>query len=250
MMRTMILAVLLTGCGSGSHGGDGGCEPVTCTLFCEHGFARGPDGCAVCSCAPAPDERCASDGDCAIARDVTGCCGCFDGHAAARVAAEPCLVARGETPTAACLPDPELCATVDCAACAQVVRAVCEAGACVGSDACAAGEVVFGGGCAPACASHADCTLAADYGVCCGGCTPAPVAFVEGDPCWAPRQSESSCAPAPGACDGLGCPSPASDCTAFGGVAVCMADGTCELAGADGGCPPGSSETSGVCVPD
>jgi len=35
------------------------CEPVACTLYCEHGFANGPDGCPVCAC-----RDCAEPGDC------------------------------------------------------------------------------------------------------------------------------------------------------------------------------------------
>ncbi|TNF38170.1 MAG: hypothetical protein EP329_01240 [Deltaproteobacteria bacterium] len=27
------------------------CPPVACTLFCEHGFAHGDDGCPICACA-------------------------------------------------------------------------------------------------------------------------------------------------------------------------------------------------------
>jgi hypothetical protein len=30
--------------------GGSGCEPVTCTLHCENGFAIGPDGCETCAC--------------------------------------------------------------------------------------------------------------------------------------------------------------------------------------------------------
>lgn len=40
---------------------DAGCPPVDCTLFCEHSFATGPDGCPVCACA-----GCAEDSDCAL----------------------------------------------------------------------------------------------------------------------------------------------------------------------------------------
>ncbi|MCP4036793.1 MAG: hypothetical protein GY733_07645 [bacterium] len=30
------------------------CEPVLCELYCEHGFATGPDGCEICECNPDP----------------------------------------------------------------------------------------------------------------------------------------------------------------------------------------------------
>jgi hypothetical protein len=32
------------------------CEPVACNLYCEHGFAKGPDGCELCACNPAACE--------------------------------------------------------------------------------------------------------------------------------------------------------------------------------------------------
>lgn len=228
----------------------GGCVPVGCEIDCEHGLARGPDGCEICACAPAPDATCASADECVIARPTTGCCGCEQAYSRADVDADPCLVERREVPPAGCLPDPAACATIDCAACDTVVRAICEAGTCAGSSECAAGQIVFGLTCIPACASHRDCTLAADYGVCCGGCAGLPRAFVEADACFAERQSESTCAPAPGACDGLGCASPPLDCIASGAVAVCMSDGTCREGGLGGACPSGSHEDAGVCVPD
>jgi hypothetical protein len=30
------------------------CPPVVCTLACQYGFQRGPDGCEICACAPPP----------------------------------------------------------------------------------------------------------------------------------------------------------------------------------------------------
>lgn len=38
------------------------CEPVQCDLFCENGFAVGPDGCEVCACRDEPE--CRTDLDC------------------------------------------------------------------------------------------------------------------------------------------------------------------------------------------
>jgi len=37
------------------------CEPVLCDLFCEFGFATGPDGCEVCAC---NEAECRNDRDC------------------------------------------------------------------------------------------------------------------------------------------------------------------------------------------
>lgn len=224
------------------------CAPVACTLACEFGFVRGPDGCELCECAPEPDASCTDDSDCVLARNVTGCCGCEQAHPRTRVDSETCLVERGEAPVAGCLPDPEVCAVIDCAACEPVVRALCDGGTCAGSDTCGADDVVFRLGCVPRCGGHGDCTLAADYGSCCGGCSAVPTAFDEADACWAERQSDSDCAPAPGSCDDLGCPSPATDCTLFGGRAMCMEDGSCRQT--DGGCPTGFSDVGGVCVAD
>lgn len=223
------------------------CSPVTCALACEFGFLRGADGCELCECAPAPDESCVADSDCVLARDVTGCCGCEQAHARRRTDSETCLVERGGAAPAGCLPDPELCAVVDCAACEPVVRAFCDAGTCAASDECGVGDIVFRSECTPACAGHDECTLAADYGSCCGGCTAVPTAFADGDACWAERQGDSECSPGPGACDDLGCPSPPTDCVMFGGAAVCMDDGSCRQSD---GCPTGFTDVDGVCVAD
>ena len=99
-------------------------------------------------------------------------------------------------------------------------------GVCVGLDTCRAGEVLALGRCMPACVAHADCVLAANYGDCCGGCDAVHVATDAADPCLATSRSMSECSVPPGACDGLGCPSPPEDCTSFGGNAVCMVDGS------------------------
>ena len=224
------------------------CPPIRCEPVCEHGLARDADGCETCTCAPPPDDSCRFDEDCALGVDVSGCCGCETGVSAARLAAEPCLIGRGESPPAGCLPDPNRCASVRCAGCEAVVRAICLDGMCAASGECAEGQVPFERGCVAACGSHDDCTLAADYESCCGSCSAVPVSFVEADPCWAESQAASECAPSAGACDGLGCPSPPTDCSAFGGAAFCMADGSCRQT--DGECPAGTSDRDGVCVSD
>ncbi|MCB9593008.1 MAG: hypothetical protein H6719_09775 [Sandaracinaceae bacterium] len=268
-MRAIVsMMVLLVGCGTsvvpgtdgggldaaardGATGSDAGpCGPFECTLDCEHGFTRDARGCEQCACNPPPVEACVDDTECVIARVATGCCSCERGYPRSRVDAEPCLVERGEAPPSGCLPDPEVCAAVDCAACEPLVRAFCDVDTCSQASDCLAGDVEFRQRCVPACASHADCTLAADYGSCCGGCSATPRAYFDLDPCFRERASDTSCAPAPGACDGLGCASPASDCTTFGGAAVCMADGSCREGGAGGACPAGSHDEASVCVPD
>jgi len=37
----------------------GGCSPVMCEMFCEFGFKKGADGCAICACNEAPKNSCA-----------------------------------------------------------------------------------------------------------------------------------------------------------------------------------------------
>lgn len=266
MGRFALLSLILVGCGTSVvPGGDGGgtdsgpdaasvdagaCPPVPCTIDCEYGFARGPDGCERCACNPPPDESCVDDSGCVIARETTGCCSCERGYSRDRVNAEPCLVERGHAPPPGCLPDPERCATVDCAACEPVVRAVCEADSCLQSSECVTGDVPFRFTCVAPCAAHSDCTIAANYAQCCGGCFAAPRGYVDADACVAERQSESSCAPAPGACEGLGCASPPFECVGSGPTAVCMADGSCGEGGPGGSCPTGSHDEGSVCVPD
>ncbi|MGE0786057.1 MAG: hypothetical protein AB7S26_10240 [Sandaracinaceae bacterium] len=231
----------------------GGCPTLDdCPIRCEFGQSRGADGCSICACNPAPDP-CASDGDCVLATPP-GCCACERAFTRGQVDRDVCLVARGDesgTPPG-CDPDPEMCAAVDCAACEAVVRATCVAGECVASSDCAVGDIPFEQRCVSGCTEHADCAVASRYdSSCCGGCSPVPRSVIETDACWAERRSESTCpGPAPGACDGLGCPSAPDDCAAFGGVAVCMEDGSCQLGGAGGECPGGTHEAGGVCAPD
>ena len=57
------------------------CHPVMCRMYCEYGWAKGPDGCDICKCADAPTkpgfcpavesgqlgtcvEECSNDNDC------------------------------------------------------------------------------------------------------------------------------------------------------------------------------------------
>lgn len=56
------------------------CQPVTCELSCEGGFAVDATGCQVCACAGGSDApQCTLDTDCvAVAAD---CCGCARGGA-------------------------------------------------------------------------------------------------------------------------------------------------------------------------
>jgi hypothetical protein len=196
---------------------------------------------------PDGSDRCTSDDDCALGVDHTDCCHCRRGFTTARVAGDLCVTPIGETAPAGCVDNPSCDATA--CRCANAVRVACESGACVGLDTCPAGEILVLGHCVPPCASHADCVLAADYGSCCGGCSAVHVAADAADPCLAVSQGESSCSPAPGSCDGLGCPSPPTDCSASGS-AVCLEDGTCAEGGAGGACPTGTHEMGGRCVPD
>lgn len=248
------LVILVSACGSSrerttrdSGPIPDGCTPVTCALYCEYGFARDAGGCEVCSCNPAPADTCAVDAECALAIDYADCCGCAAAFTQSRVDLDRCVAGLRETPPVGCR-DETMCAGVACR-CAPPTRAVCEMGRCVARYDCPDGQLPALYSCVPACASHADCALAADYGVCCGGCSAHHVQTIDEDPCLARTAAESSCSPAPGACDGLGCPSPPTDCSFGGASAVCMADGSCSYGGADGACPGGSMEMDGVCVP-
>lgn len=119
---------------SGDSGGDSGtsCVPVTCEVACPFGFARGADGCEFCECAEERINSCASPADCTLATEPD-CCSCQQGYAAAVVDREPCLVREGEDIPPGCLPDPEICALVDCVPCESSVSVDCVEGLCVGS---------------------------------------------------------------------------------------------------------------------
>jgi hypothetical protein len=64
------MAVLwASACDSKVTGGQGDeCEPVTCEMYCEYGFAAGEDGCEICACADAP-----CDAPNPVGCTVTGC---------------------------------------------------------------------------------------------------------------------------------------------------------------------------------
>lgn len=251
VLPLLIALVALVACGdSPSPTTDGSppldCAPITCGLMCEDGLRRGAAGCEICECNTAPDRSCTADEDCVVSIDWTSCCQCRSAYNQATLDGNSCIAEAAAPAPLGCVQDPS-CDGAACR-CTNVLRAACEAGSCVTRDDCPAGQVQEYGGCATACSAHTDCTVAADYGSCCGGCTAMSRETVDGDPCLAERASESECQPAPGSCDGLGCPSPLNDCTMFES-AVCMGDGTCAVGGADGACPGGSMEMDGVCIP-
>jgi hypothetical protein len=217
---------------------------MSCGLLCEHGLATGPNGCDLCACYEPPDDSCAVDSECVLGVDYTDCCSCPAGYTPSRIAAEPCVVFHDEAPPAGCTRDPS-CDGTACR-CAPVLRAICQGGACIASETCAAGDVAHFGHCEPGCATHTDCVSAADYGSCCGSCEPHHAAFVAADRCFAETQAESQCSP--GSCDGLGCPSPPTDCRTFGQAVVCMATGECSYADSGGGCPVGFHDVDSRCV--
>ncbi len=248
MLRSLFFAfaaLMLVACDGGSSSTDGGsdCPAPSCGLMCSDGLKRDADGCEICECNPTPDTRCSVDDDCVLAVDHADCCGCRSAYAATSIEGHACIRPVTEPPPPGCAPDS---CTGEACRCSYPIRAACQSGACVALDDCPAGQVQELGACVAGCASHADCTIAADYGSCCGGCTPLTRATVDANPCYAERSSDSECSP--GSCEGLGCASPALDCSTIG-TAVCMADGTCQLGGASGECPAGSMEMGGVCVP-
>ena len=233
----------------GCVGGGGECEPVTCALFCEHGFATGPDGCEVCRCNPPPEATCTVDEDCVIGRDYSDCCACPRAFSNEQVDVDLCVAAIGRPVPPDCVPSPEMCTDAMCR-CTAPVRATCVANRCLAVEDCLPGTVPVYARCVPACASHADCSVGANYGECCGGCGAHHVSLIAGDMCLAERASESSCWPAPSACDGLGCASPPDDCVATSDGAVCLEDGSCTLAGPGGSCPTGTSDDGSRCLLD
>jgi hypothetical protein len=249
MIRLALIALALTlslaACPGGSTPAD--CPAPACALTCDDGLRRDADGCEICECNPTPDTACATDGDCVLAIRHADCCQCRAAYNAASIAGHACLRPIDEAEPPGCARG-ESCEGTACR-CEFPIRAACEGGTCTARSDCPAGEVMELDACAPACAGHADCVLAADYGSCCGGCQALSLATVEAHACYAERAEESGCSPPFGACDGLGCPSPPLDCVASGSAAVCMADGTCQNAGPDGDCPVGSMDVGDVCVP-
>lgn len=137
--------------GAGPDGADAGCAPVDCALWCEHGFAAGPDGCPVCAC-----RDCATPADCgggcpAPTCSDAGACGCdCAGSPAASVACPD----GSSVPWCACSGDQWSCEQDPLAACAGLV---CGPGgattwACPGGGAVPlCGCQVPGESCAPVC---------------------------------------------------------------------------------------------------
>lgn len=195
MSRCALLgcAALLAACSSASHppegGGDGGVaadadtgaegDGQVCLLSCAHDPGS-------CFCPSEPDE-CATDDDCALARNEATCCGRDCGpraYATAVIDAEPCLLRLDEEAPAACALD---CSGVDCwaeADCSPVVRAYCSAGTCHGSYDCGP-DTVLGplGQCVPECEVAADCVPARRLNECCPSCEAVSVTEDAGDPC-------------------------------------------------------------------
>ncbi|MBI2373414.1 MAG: hypothetical protein HYV07_05390 [Deltaproteobacteria bacterium] len=72
------------GCHLIDHGCE--CEPVTCEMYCEFGFARDDRGCEVCACTPPPvgdcsllsEEQCLVTPGCEPVYDAGGACACPD----------------------------------------------------------------------------------------------------------------------------------------------------------------------------
>lgn len=119
---------------AGDSGGDSGvtCTPVTCEIACPFGFARGVDGCEICECAEERINSCEAPTDCELAYEP-GCCSCTMGYASAVIDREPCIVRDGEDVPPGCMPDPEICALVDCVPCDSATSVDCTSGLCVGS---------------------------------------------------------------------------------------------------------------------
>src|SRR6185295_10361987 len=105
--------------------GSPGCEPVTCDLYCENGFAKGADGCEICSCVDSPCEGpdpsgcvvagCPSDSVCDTSQ---GCapssCSC-DSSSGSWVCTEDCGGGICVPGGGACTgPDPSGCASKGC----------------------------------------------------------------------------------------------------------------------------------------
>ncbi len=130
------------------------CQPVTCDLACEFGFATDPAGCQVCACAPAIARECAADGDCV--QVPADCCGCARGGADTAI---PVGEVTAHADALACSGD-AACPEVDVCQVAQLAQ--CVAGSCAlvdptapttpPSDACGRPDL-------PACPVGTRCTL-------------------------------------------------------------------------------------------
>ncbi|MCS6798901.1 MAG: Kazal-type serine protease inhibitor domain-containing protein [Myxococcota bacterium] len=112
------------------------CPPVVCTLFCEYGYAAGPDGCPTCECLPPPPGECRSDAECGPAESCQIVC------------EDPCppeaMCDMSAICAARCVPT--FCPAIAC-------DVMCEYGHAVGPDGCPSCECLP----PPACEVDADC---------------------------------------------------------------------------------------------
>ncbi|MBR58125.1 MAG: hypothetical protein CMH54_08905 [Myxococcales bacterium] len=100
-----IVAMQLVGCSPPPDGNE--CEPVTCTLFCEDGFAKDDKGCEICACNEPMECEPASRRD---AGDGCNTCICTDdGHWACTAMACPERCEPGDTK-----PADDGCNTCEC----------------------------------------------------------------------------------------------------------------------------------------
>lgn len=160
--------------------GDAGCEPVTCEMYCELGFAKGPDGCEICACVEAP---CA--GPSPAGCSATGC-------------------ASGEVcdTTASCVPSSCTC---DSQTASWVCTEDCGGGTCVPEPACTTPDP---SGCA---STGCEVGKVCDTAV---GCYPSSCACDAASNTWACTEDcgggicveDSECGPNPAGCIAQGCP--------------------------------------------
>lgn len=208
---------------------DASCEPVLCELYCEYGFAPGPDGCETCSCNPPPscpeDARCGLYCEFGYVRDARGCetCACVPPPTCEPVLCDlycPYGFARGRDgcELCACNPGPEDPGCLDDMAClASGAGDYCD----FSMPMCAAPDCRPDEPCPPAvcygtCARRVDCPvitceIACEYGfgrdesgceIC--ACNPPPPA----PPAVRLCLSASACAPMGEYCDTTMCYAP------------------------------------------
>lgn len=128
------------------------CAPLACETSCPDGYARDPNGCLTCACAPVVEDGCEADSDCA--RTAGDCCGCARGGidvavpAGTEQAYQNMLGCSGEEPC----PDVNTCRSGDAPQCVQGSCALVgplPAGACGRPDL-------------PSCGAGATCTVNAN----------------------------------------------------------------------------------------
>jgi len=198
------------------------CNPVACTLACEYGFQRGPDGCEICACNPPPTQLpdagqcgpvCAIYCEHGNVLDANGCptCACNPAPDSGRTCGPVCAIyceygnqlGPDGCPMCACNPPPG--GTTDAGAPTQCGATVCQPG----TECCNASC----GTCVPpgfACTQEACacapvvCTLACQYG------------FQRGaDGC-----EICACAPPPQSCGNVTCGAGLECCNASCGICV------------------------------